>query len=130
MKIISKIFWFIWGLPQNLIGFIMYCLYDKSQKTKYNDAYVVWTNQNWGGAITFGMFIFVYADFGMGTENMLKHEYGHTIQSKILGPLYLLVIGLPSIIWAGLFRKYRAKHKISYYSLYTEKWANKLGGVE
>ena len=67
------------------------------------------------------MFIFVYADFGKDTEHMLKHEYGHTIQSKIVGPLFLLVIGLPSIIWAGLFRKYRQKNKISYYSLYTEK---------
>ena len=57
------------------------------------------------------------------------HEYGHSIQSKILGPLYLLVIGLPSIIWAGLFEKYRNKHKISYYSFFTEKWANKLVGL-
>lgn len=108
----------------------MWLMYAKETKNKYGNAYVCDTNQYAGGAITFGMFIFIYADFGSGTENMLKHEYGHTIQSKILGPLYLLVIGLPSIIWAGCFKKYREKNKISYYSLYTEKWANKLGGVE
>jgi hypothetical protein len=60
----------------------------------------------------------------------IAHEYGHTIQSHKLGLVYLLVIGLPSLIWAGCFEKYRKKHGVSYYSFYTEKWADKLGGVE
>ena len=58
------------------------------------------------------------------------HEYGHTLQSKKLGPLYLLVIGLPSLIWAGCFDDWRAKHHKSYYDFYTERWANKLSGVK
>jgi hypothetical protein len=33
----------------------------------------------------------------------LAHEYGHTLQSKILGPLYLPVIGIPSFISAAFF---------------------------
>ena len=60
----------------------------------------------------------------------LAHEYGHTVQSRKLGPLYLIVVGLPSLIWAGCFDKYREKHGISYYSFFTERWADKLGGVE
>jgi len=31
-------------------------------------------------------------------QRTLVHEYGHTIQSIILGPLYLLIIGIPSSI--------------------------------
>ena len=62
-------------------------------------------------------------------HDYLMHEYGHTIQSQKLGPVYLLVIGLPSLIWAGCFEKYRIKHKKSYYGFYTEKWADKLGGI-
>ena len=62
--------------------------------------------------------------------NYIHHEYGHTIQSRKLGPFYLLVIGLPSIIWAGCFEKYRIKHNKSYYSFYTERWADKLGKVK
>ena len=60
----------------------------------------------------------------------LAHEYGHTIQSHKLGPLYLFVIGAPSLIWAGCFEKYRIKHNKSYYSFFTERWADKLGGVK
>lgn len=135
MKVLSKVFWFLWGLPQNIVGLILYSIcYQKSKKDpnasqgRINDSYYCSIKGD-GSAISLGMFIIVfgiYEDY----DRLLKHEYGHSIQSKILGPLYFLVIGLPSIIWAGLFRKYRQKNKISYYSLYTEKWANKLGGVE
>lgn len=63
-------------------------------------------------------------------RDYLAHEYGHTIQSYKLGPLYLLVIGLPSIVWAGCFKNWRKKHNKDYYSFYTERWADKLTGVE
>lgn len=63
-------------------------------------------------------------------ERTLKHERGHTKQSYILGWLWVPIIGIPSIIWAGCFGWLRAKYNISYYSFYTEKWADKLGGVE
>ena len=58
-------------------------------------------------------------------QRTLVHEYGHTIQSIILGPLYLLIIGIPSSIWAMTFNN--KGNTISYYSFYTEKWANVLG---
>ena len=63
-------------------------------------------------------------------EEVVKHEQGHTKQSYILGWLYLLVIGLPSLIWANCFGKFRRKYGISYYAFYTEKTANILGGVD
>ena len=66
----------------------------------------------------------------IGKAETTKHEYGHYQQSLRLGWLWIFVIGIPSLIWAGCFQKYRRKNKISYYSFYTEKWANKLGGVE
>lgn len=65
----------------------------------------------------------------MDAAPVLVHEYGHTIQSMILGPLYLFVIGIPSCIWAftPYFQKLRSKGKYSYYDFYPEKWANYLG---
>lgn len=59
-------------------------------------------------------------------EKSIKHEYGHCIQSRILGPLYLIVIGLPSIMHAWLCR---CKNH-SYYDFYPEKWADKLAGIK
>jgi hypothetical protein len=63
-------------------------------------------------------------------QEYIKHEYGHTMQSKYFGWLYLLVIGLPSLMWAQCFVNYRRRTGKSYYSFYTERWANKLGGVK
>ena len=61
-----------------------------------------------------------------------KHEaIGHGTQSRWLGPLYLIVIGLPSIIWAALYgTKMFPYTKNGYYKFYTERWADKLGNIE
>lgn len=77
--------------------------------------------------LTLGNFIFINSLAGQKT---LDHEYGHTLQSVILGPLWLIVIGLPSIIWCGAFARYREKTNTDYYAFYTEKWADKLGKVK
>lgn len=81
------------------------------------------------GSISLGTYIFL-CPAHYHSETTLRHEQGHTRQSYILGWLYLLVIGLPSIIWACCFESYRRKYDKSYYSFYTERWANKLGGVD
>ena len=62
------------------------------------------------------------------TRELLVHEYGHTIQSLVLGPLYLLVIGLPSLLWATLpkYQKKRMKG-LPYSAFWTESSANRLG---
>ena len=62
-------------------------------------------------------------------KRLLVHEYGHTLQSLILGPLYLIVIGIPSTLWGFLpnLHKKRKDEQISYFSFFTEGWANRLG---
>jgi hypothetical protein len=119
---------FTFGIIQNfigLIGFIIFGVIGGKYKGKYNEAFVCEVKNRYG-SVSLGCFIFVtnYND-----ERLIKHEYGHTLQSLKLGFLYLLIIGLPSIIWAGFFKKYRQKNNINYYDFYTEKWANKLGGI-
>ena len=125
----KKFFFFVWGLPQNIIGLFAYFILKRyaRKEEKYKDSVVLFFNKNLG-AVSLGIFIFVFSDYGYQEDYVVRHEYGHSIQSKILGPLYLLVIGLPSIIWAGCFDKYRTKKGISYYDFFPEKWANKLGG--
>jgi hypothetical protein len=79
--------------------------------------------------MSLGRFLFLHESYRPGDRALLAHEYGHTIQSLILGPLYLFVIGLPSLLWAGLpvFQRRRHDRHVSYYSFYPEKWANALG---
>lgn len=123
-----KILWFLWGLPQNIIGLILFLIYRKKRNVAiHKGRYICQTGIKGVGAVSLGFFILFFEEYKDSYLRVLKHEYGHTIQSKILGPFYLIIIGLPSLIWAGLFNKYRQKHKVSYYSFYPERWADKLG---
>jgi hypothetical protein len=121
---------FLLEFPQNLIGYIGYLYFTKIKRSThyyYKDATVIRVAGVWG-AVSLSKYIF--ADDNHYMNDVVKHEYGHTLQSKRLLLLYLLVIGLPSIIWAGCFEKYRQQNGKSYYWFYTEAWANKLGGVD
>ena len=61
-------------------------------------------------------------------RRLLVHEYGHTVQSLLLGPLYLPVVGLPSVLWNRLpFFQRRWRGTASYFSFVTERTANFLG---
>lgn len=96
----------------------------KITKAKKADGYYTW---GYNSGISLGDYIIVPRG---ANENYINHERGHTKQSYMLGWLYLFVIGIPSIVWNVCFREYRRKHNVSYYSFYTEAWADKLGGVK
>jgi hypothetical protein len=63
------------------------------------------------------------------SDRILWHEMGHSKQSRILGPLYLLAVGLPSVT-VNLVARIFKKNAAWYYSQYPEKWADELGGIE
>jgi len=117
-----------WGLPQNLVSGLGHLVL-RGQKERYHGAYVTYADippLRWT-AITMGKFIFVFndrSDFHLSEDylhDLLLHEYGHTLQSAALGPLYLVVIGVPSFIWSQIPEAKRGK---DYFSFYTETWAD------
>jgi hypothetical protein len=127
MKYIRNLILFIWQLPQHLlailyIGYLVMMCKDLGVDSRYKQAIVIPCVMR--GAVTLGCYVFV----GLNSEyrKTVKHELGHTIQSKILGPLYLIVIGIPSITYCGLRRIFPSLRKKNYYNFYTEKWANNL----
>ena len=127
MKYIRNLILFIWQLPQHLLaiiymGYLVMMCKDLGIDSRYKQAIVIPCVMK--GAITLGNYVFV----GLNSEyrKTVKHELGHTIQSKILGPLYLIVIGIPSITYCGLRRIFPSLRKKNYYNFYTEKWANNL----
>jgi len=72
-----------------------------------------------------GRYVFLHVD---SQERLIRHELGHCRQSRLLGPLYLLVIGLPSLLWAAAYpRVARRRPTADYFSFYTERWADRLG---
>ena len=127
IKYIRNLILFIWQLPQHIValiyfGYLVMMGKDLGVDSRYKQAIVIPCVMR--GAVTLGCYVFV----GLNSEyrKTVKHELGHTIQSKILGPLYLIVIGIPSITYCGLRRIFPSLRKKNYYDFYTEKWANNL----
>ena len=127
MKYIRNLILFIWQLPQHIValiyfGYLVMMCKDLGVDSRYKQATVIPCIMR--GAVTLGNYVFV----GLNSEykKTVKHELGHTIQSKILGPLYLIIIGIPSITYCGLRRLFPSLRKKNYYNFYTEKWANYL----
>ena len=127
MNYIRNLILFIWQLPQHLlailyIGYLVMMCKDLGIDSRYKQAIVIPCVMR--GAVTLGCYVFV----GLNSEyrKTVKHELGHTIQSKILGPLYLIVIGIPSITYCGLRRIFPSLRKKNYYDFYTERTANYL----
>ena len=117
-----------WGIAQTLVGAAVMLFNLGKPHRMYHGAVVT----EWGlcGSVSLGMFIFLSKNKNADhKKRLLMHEYGHTVQSLMLGPMYLVVIGLPSVLWAGLpcCDHLRRKKQISYYSFYPERWADHLG---
>ena len=116
----KQILLYIWQLPQNILGLLLRAIY-KGNDSEYEDVLVRRSTKMTGG-ISLGRYIIINQ---WSTDKTVMHEYGHTIQSKRLGWFYLLLVGLPSILHAALCKCRRH----SYYDVYPENWADKLGGV-
>ena len=120
-----------WGLTVNLAGGIAFLICTKIKGYRYQRfgyAYIVYVPWK-GGGLSLGLFIFMKDQHSnkKWTYNTRIHEYGHTWQCLLLGPLYWIVIAIPSFIWCNCFAKYREKNNVSYYKLYCESWANSWG---
>jgi hypothetical protein len=118
-----------WGLPQTLIGAALYIAHRKDDHFDYRGARATAWDIDTG--VSLGKFIFVPRRAGGSAGRfLLEHEYGHTLQSLILGPFYLLAVGAPSMLWNRLpyFRNKRKRTGKSYYSAPFESTANVLAG--
>lgn len=118
MTVYGKLIRYIWQLPQNTIGFLLTRFLRRKTKLEWE------TRRNFGVAL--GEYIIVNENASVVTR---MHEYGHVLQSRKLGPLYLVVVGIPSITMAaltlaGVLRSDR------YYDRWPENWADRLGGVD
>lgn len=113
-----------WGMPQCLVGLSILAMTGrKAPHFRFRSAIV--TEWRLRRGLSLGPFIFLPSRC---PRRLLIHEYGHTVQALILGPLYLPIIVLPSLTWAGVptFERRRLRKHVSYYSFYTERWANAL----
>lgn len=137
-NIIKEAALFVWQLPQNIVGLILVLFYRPEKKLIAKNGNYVYLSRYMPGGISLGKYSIISRLYGTGkTDEQIidldvsKHEaIGHGTQSRYLGPFYLPVIGLPSIIWAGLYGSFIPYTHNGYYVFYTEKWADKLAGIK
>lgn len=125
MGTLKKILLWLWQLPQNVTGWVTLKCIGKCLHSRHGEVWY-WYRKGFPGGVTLGEYIF------LGSKRFIdvQHEWGHVRQSRMLGPLYLIVIGLPSLVWAWLYGWIVKRTKNGYYRFWTERWADRLGGVE
>lgn len=116
----------IWQLPQNLLGLLLMLILQGETKHRLGSIRFYFL-RTFPGGVTLGEYIIV----GTKQDLTVRHEFGHVLQSRYLGPLYLLVIGLPSLLHAWLNGAIGCcdRHPEGYYHFYTEKWADRLAAI-
>lgn len=139
----------IWGLPLNIIGFIVFLVLSPfTQKARFKGSVICMFKKPtfapaWGG-FNLGFFIFLpysyritmyKGNLEIGSRaimSIISHEYGHFIQNAMWGPLMMFVVSIPSVIrfWY-LDRKYYKRGLVpinSYDNIWFERTATSLGG--
>jgi len=120
----------LWGFPLTLLGYIVLLFslpFGRVMKLNGTLCFVFKKEKPWGMSI--GMVIFIGSNSVYDIQ-MLEHEYGHTMQNAIFGPLTLFLVSIPSAVrfW---FRSYRTSigkpPKTDYDAVWFEGSATKIG---
>jgi hypothetical protein len=116
----------LWELPQLLLSLALLAAVKKKifKTLNYRDTNIYFVN-GFPGGISLSYIIILnarYTDY----PDVIKHEYGHSRQSLMLGWFYLPVVGLPSLIRSIIWNIKKLPEK-DYYNKFPENWANKLG---
>jgi hypothetical protein len=135
-KILFYVLCFTWGLPQAIVGSIVYLIrrikHPKAKISFYNYGTIMFKSDELNSGLSLAPFLFIL-DYDMEVDDgrqsrMEMHEFGHVKQSLMLGPLFLFVVGIPSICWL-IIQTHWLKQLNYYKSFYTEIWADKMGHV-
>lgn len=138
-KLVYWVLQFTWGALLTIPGLFLLLflfIFRKIKKISSNGySYIVEFGGNWGG-VNLGLLSFCgnyssitdYADF---FEYIRRHEYGHSFQNIIFGPLHLFIVAIPSACryW---YQVYKAKHGVFlgedwYQSAWFESQATSIG---
>ena len=127
MKKVMFIIWqCTWGLLATLIGLGFFIANRKCPHRMYRGC--IDTQWNHHGGLSLGLFIFTPPDTQRNAQPIRVHEYGHAVQSLVLGPL-MLFVGIISVAWGHLpyFANLRKTKQLPYTACFVEAWASKWG---
>ena len=116
---IKKFIKWIWQFPQNILALcIESTLCQAAYRAGKIEGNTIIVNVALPSAMSLGNYIFINT---LSSQKSIQHECGHSKQSDILGPLYLIVIGIPSLLHNIVhYLCSKIGIKWNYYSFYTE----------
>lgn len=129
---------FVWELPQNVLGAIDLAaslVIRRVERVRW-ERERVFVKVRGAGAVSLGLFVFWSDDdtpYVRITNTNKEHEYGHSLQSRMLGPLYLPLVGVPSscrVAYAVAYRAVTGRRWEGYFRGYPEDWADRLANVD
>ena len=134
IKNMNSILLYLWQLPQNLLGLLLLDLYDAKFVSRYRSSKTktivfVYLSKTIISSIALGKYIIF--DPKHRDSKTIRHQCGYARLSEMFGWLYLLLIGIPSLLNAICAKLLHIEYfEKNYCNLYPEKWADKLGGVK
>ena len=105
-KVLDRILFalsFAWQAPQSLIGLFMliyFKLFGGATLISYKKLCYAFSAPKMSGGISLGNFAFLSNSLSKHEESIAHEQLGHTWDSKLMGPLYLFIVGI-----AGLMNK-------------------------
>lgn len=124
LKTVWNVWLYFWQLPQNLLGLLFLLVLRKRRLVHEQDGRRFYVARAMRGAISLGDYIII-SENNSRRKPVYDHEFGHTVDSRKWGWLYLPVIGLCSGLHCLLYDR-----ATSYYDYWTERRANRFGGIE
>lgn len=131
MKPYQKILYYVlnltWGLPMTLIGLAASVALIATGRMPIRNAgcwrFIV--GDNWGG-VSLGLCTITDSTPNYHT---IAHEYGHSLQNALWGPLFIFVIAIPSVFRYWLYRWQVKHHKkpLIYEGIWFESQASRWG---
>lgn len=116
-----------WGLCATLIGLVIFLKHIRCPHRWYRGAVETRWISRYSG-LNMGLFIFTPNGAPEHAKKVRVHEYGHCMQSVVLGPL-MLIVGIISVIWGShpYFVALRKEKHIRYTACFVESWASRWG---
>ena len=134
----------VWQFQQMFLGLLLVKLTkaaEKSLETPGGGKIKWWEFERNGRFTKFvsgvSLAVFILLPDNNNGDDTVRHEHGHSVQSSYLGWLYLPVVGVYSAVFCNLWQRFTQKdrnrfdrHYWYYITRWTERWADRLGGVD
>jgi hypothetical protein len=134
---LRRAFAILWEGPQNALGAANFAvqLLRRNVDRVDRERGRLFVELRGAGGVSLGWFVFwsrVDSRFVRLNPRNKDHEYGHALQSRMLGPFYLPVVGVPStlrVMYAVAQWVVTRRPWDGYYDGFPESWADRLGGI-